>query len=216
METVPQLSEQLREGTKEVHVRAERSPFMQAFFRGHVPRDGYRELLARLLPVYEALEQAQQQLADDVAMGQINFPQLYRAETLREDLAFYYGPDWRNRIADTPAVREYVGRIHELAQTWPAGLAAHHYTRYLGDLSGGQIIKRMIQKSFGTDGNDGVAFYEFPEITDIPAFKKEYRAGMNAIPLADGEAQRIVDEANHAFELNVGLFSELDELRKAA
>ena len=214
--TKPNLSQQLREGTKNSHIRAERSPFMQAFFRGQVPRDGYRELLARLLPVYEAIEKAQQKLADDPAMKHLYFPQLFRVDTIKRDLEFYYGHNWASYVKETPAVREYVGRIEWLSENWPAGLAAHHYTRYLGDLSGGQMIKRMIQKSFGTQGDDGVIFYEFPEISDIPAFKNGYRAGMNAIPLAEGEAQRIVDEANRAFDLNVGLFSELDELRKAA
>lgn len=212
METTS-LSFQLREGTKNAHTRAERSSFMQAFFRGQVPRDGYRELLARLLPIYQAIENAQQQLKDDPALKHLYFPQLFRIETLQRDLAFYYGSDWQTQIKDTPAVKAYVGRIVWLAENWPAGIAAHHYTRYLGDLSGGQMIKRMVQKSFGLGGNDGVTFYEFPEITDIPAFKDRYRAGMDALPLVEGEAQRIVDEANHAFELNIDLFSELDELK---
>lgn len=212
METTS-LSLQLREGTKNAHTRAERSSFMQSFFRGQVPRDGYRELLARLLPVYQAIENAQQQLKDDPALKHLYFPQLFRIETLQRDLAFYYGSDWQAQIKDTPAVKAYVGRIAWLAENWPAGIAAHHYTRYLGDLSGGQMIKRMVQKSFGLGGNDGVAFYEFPEITDIPAFKDSYRAGMDALPLGEGEAQRMVDEANRAFELNIDLFSELDELK---
>lgn len=215
MET-PGLSLQLREGTKGSHTRAERSPFMQSFFRGQVPRDGYRELLARLLPVYEAIEGAQQKLADHPALKNLNFPQLRRVETIKQDLEFYYGPDWAAHVKATPAVKEYVGRIEWLAENWPTGIAAHHYTRYLGDLSGGQMIKRMVQKSFGLEGNDGVVFYEFPEITDIPAFKDGYRAGMDAMPLTEGEAQKLVDEANRAFDLNVGLFCELDELRKAA
>ncbi len=215
METTS-LSLQLREGTKGSHTRAERSPFMQSFFRGQVPRDGYRELLARLLPVYEAIEGAQQKLADHPALKNLNFPQLYRVETIKQDLEFYFGPAWQAHVKDTPAVKEYVGRIAWLAENWPTGIAAHHYTRYLGDLSGGQMIKRMVQKSFGLEGNDGVVFYEFPEITDIPAFKDGYRAGMDAMPLTEGEAQKLVDEANRAFDLNVGLFCELDELRKAA
>ncbi len=215
METNNKLAAQLRAGTKEVHTRAERSPFMRGFFQGEVPRQGYRELLARLLPVYEAMEAHQQRLADHPAFGQLNFPQLYRVAALRRDLEFYYGPDWRAHVIETPAVKQYVGRLNELAETWPTGLAAHHYTRYLGDLSGGQMIKRMVQKSFALTDDEGVAFYEFPEINDIPAFKNEYRAHLNAMPLDDGEAERIVAEARHAFALNVGLFQELDALRAA-
>ena len=78
------------------------------------------------------------------------------------------------------------------------------------------MIKRMVQKSFGQADDEGVAFYEFPEINDIPAFKNEYRAHLNAMPLADGEAPCLVSEARYAFALNVGLFQELDALRAAA
>ena len=210
------LSLLMREGTKDSHVRAERSPFMQAFFRGQVPRDGYRELLARLLPVYEAMESAQEQLANHAALRNLYYPQLFRAATLQKDLAFYFGPDWKAHVKETPAVAAYVERVEWLADNWPTGLAAHHYTRYLGDLSGGQMIKRMVQKSFGTEGDDGVVFYEFPQIADIPAFKADYREKMDSMPLKEGEARKLVDEANLAFDLNVGLFSELDELRQAA
>ena len=118
-------------------------------------------------------------------------------------------------MRDTAAVRDYVARLDWLAAHWPTGLAAHQYTRYLGDLSGGQMIKRVVQKAFATTGSDGAAFYEFPEIADIAAFKARYREGLDAMPLAEGEAARLVEEANRAFDLNVGLFCELDALRAA-
>jgi heme oxygenase len=211
----PPLSLQLRDGTKDAHVRAERSPFMQAFFRGQVSRDGYPELLARLLPVYEALEGDPAALARHPALSRIHHPELFRAAALREDLAFYCGPDWAARVRPTPAVQAYVGRIGWLAEHWPVGLAAHHYTRYLGDLSGGQVIARVVRQAFANANGGGVAFYEFRDISDIPAFKARYREGLDAMPLADGEAARLVEEANRAFDLNVGLFSELDALRAA-
>jgi heme oxygenase len=211
----PPLSLQLRDGTKDAHVRAERSPFMQAFFRGEVSRDGYRELLARLLPVYEALERDPARLASHPALSRIHHPELYRTAALREDLEFYCGPDWRARVRSTPAVQAYVGRLEWLARHWPAGLAAHHYTRYLGDLSGGQMIARVVRKAFANTGSGGVAFYAFPDIPDIPAFKARYRESLDAMPLDEGDAARLVDEANRAFDLNVGLFSELDALRAA-
>jgi heme oxygenase len=209
----PPLSLQLREGTKDAHVRAERSSFMQAFLRGAVSHDAYRELLARLLPVYEALERDPAALASHPALSRIHCPELFRAAALRQDLAFHCGPDWSARVRTTPAVQAYVGRLEWLAAHWPVGLAAHHYTRYLGDLSGGQMIARVVRKAFASTGREGVAFYEFPDIPDIPAFKVRYREGLDAMPLAEGDAARLVEEANRAFDLNVGLFSELDALR---
>jgi heme oxygenase len=215
VETLP-LSLQLREGTKDAHLRAERSPFMLAFFRGQVSREGYPELLARLLPVYEALERDPAALAGHPALSRIHHPELFRTAALRQDLAYYCGPDWSARVRATPAVQAYVGRLAWLADHWPVGLAAHHYTRYLGDLSGGQMIARVVRKAFANDTSEGVAFYEFPGIPDIPAFKARYREGLDAMPLAEGEAARLVEEANRAFDLNVGLFSELDALRETA
>ena len=51
-------------------------------------------------------------------------------------------------------------------------LVAHLYTRYLGDLSGGQILRRAVVRAYGLagpgettlDARAGVAFYDFPEI----------------------------------------------------
>jgi heme oxygenase len=188
---------------------------MLAFFRGQVSREAYPELLARLLPVYGALERDPETLAEHPALSRIHHPELFRAPALRQDLASYCGQDWPARVRATPAVQAYVDRLAWLASHWPVGLAAHHYTRYLGDLSGGQMIARVVRKAFANTGGEGVAFYEFPGIPDIAAFKTRYRDGLDAMPLAEGEAARLVEEANRAFDLNVGLFSELDALREA-
>jgi heme oxygenase len=60
----------------------------------------------------------------------------------------------------------------------------------LGDLSGGQIIKRRIAKAYGMDveSGEGIQFYEFKNlegtksgtIGDMKKIKEWYRAGMNA------------------------------------
>jgi heme oxygenase len=87
---------------------------------------------------------------------------------------------------------------------------AHFYTRYLGDLSGGQILKNIAVKAMGLNDGRGVAFYAFDAIPDEKVFKNEYRHAMNQLPIDEATAQSIVDEANDAFHKNMDLFKELE------
>ncbi len=89
---------------------------------------------------------------------------------------------------------------------------AHHYTRYLGDLSGGQIIRGTAEKTWGFERKgDGVRFYVFEQISNPAAFKREYRELLDAVNADDLEKQRIVDECKRAFALNTAVFRELGE-----
>ena len=100
--------------------------------------------------------------------------------------------------------------IRDSAQTAPELLVGHHYTRYLGDLSGGQILKNIAQKAMNNPTDDGLHFYVFPEIADEKAFKTTYRSAMDALPIDQSTADRIVEEANQAFHLNMKMFQELE------
>merc|ERR1719158_1648718 len=96
--------------------------------------------------VYNALEEAARQCKDDPLFGAVNFPaQLEREPSLEQDMTFYFGPSWRELPECEPseACRKYVARIREVVTEQPALLIAHTYTRYLGDLSGGQVLMRM-------------------------------------------------------------------------
>jgi heme oxygenase len=140
----------------------------------------------------------------------VGFPELNRCETLEQDLAFYFGPDWRTSIKATPGAQQYVDRIHQVAAEAPELLVGHHYTRYIGDLSGGQILKNIAQKAMSLGEHDGLRFYEFAAIPDEKAFKANYRTTLDALPIDQAMADRIVEEANHAFHLNMTMFQELE------
>jgi heme oxygenase len=143
-------------------------------------------------------------------VGPIGFPQLNRRSALEQDLAFYFGSDWRSQVKATPGAQEYVARIHQVAQTAPELLVGHHYTRYIGDLSGGQILKAIAQKAMNLGEHDGLRFYEFDAIDDEKAFKAGYRAILDGLPIEQAVADRIVAEANQAFHYNMKMFQELE------
>jgi heme oxygenase (biliverdin-producing, ferredoxin) len=111
----------------------------------------------------------------------------------------------------------YLGRIRTVAYDRPELLVGHLYTRYLGDLSGGQILGRIAARALGVDTTGkGVAFYRFDRITDMTAFKALYRERLDALPIDEKTADAIVAEALLAFRLNLLLFEELEGTLQAA
>ena len=206
------LASQLREGTKKSHTMAENTGFVSCFLKGVVDKVSYRTLVADLYFVYAAMEEEIGKLraAGHPVVGPVGFPELNRKESLEQDLAFYFGEGWRNTIKATPAAQEYVARIHALGSTAPELLVGHHYTRYIGDLSGGQILKNIAQKAMNLGEHDGLRFYEFDAIPDEKGFKANYRSTLDNLPIDQAMADRIVEEANHAFHLNMKMFQELE------
>jgi heme oxygenase len=206
------LASQLREGTKKAHTMAENTGFVSCFLKGVVDKASYRTLVADLYFVYSAMEQEIGKLraAGHPVVGPVGFPELNRRESLEQDLAFYFGDDWRSGIKATPAAQEYVARLHQVAAETPELLVGHHYTRYIGDLSGGQILKNIAKKAMNLGEHDGLRFYEFAAIPDEKGFKTNYRATLDNLPIDQAMADRIVAEANHAFHLNMEMFQELE------
>lgn len=203
------LATQIREGTKKSHTMAENVGFIKCYLKGTVEKSSYRKLVANFYFVYSALEEEIERHRNHPVVSQIYFPELHRKGSLEADLAFYYGPNWRSQIQPSEAGEAYVQRIREVSATAPELLVAHSYTRYLGDLSGGQILKGITERAMNLNG-EGVAFYTFEQIDDEKEFKAKYRQALNDLPVDQATADRIVDEANHAFGLNMNMFKELE------
>jgi heme oxygenase len=175
-----------------------------------VDKASYRTLVADLWFVYSAMEEEIGRLSDHPVVGPIGFPELNRRESLEQDLAFYFGSGWRQQIHATPGAQEYVARIRRVAKEAPELLVGHHYTRYIGDLSGGQILKNIAQKAMNLGEHDGLRFYEFDSIPDEKGFKANYRNVLDHLPIDQAMADRIVEEANQAFHCNMKMFQELE------
>lgn len=204
------LATKLREGTKKAHTMAENTGFIACFLKGTVEKESYRKLVANFYFVYSAMEEEMRRHKDHPILSQVYFPELERKETLEQDLAYYFGKNWRDQVAPSAATQSYVARIHQIGNISPELLIAHSYTRYIGDLSGGQILKKIAQNGMNLTEGEGTSFYEFKHISDERTFKKEYRARLDALPLDDAATDRIVEEANDAFGMNMKVFKELE------
>ncbi|MFJ2020898.1 biliverdin-producing heme oxygenase [Streptomyces nodosus] len=202
----------IRTASHEQHTEAETSTFMSALLGGRLGVDAYARYTEQLWFVYEALEADADRLASDPVAGPFIRPELFRLAALEQDLAHLRGPDWRSGLTALPATQAYAARVRECAEQWPAGYVAHHYTRYLGDLSGGQIIRDRAERTWGfAKKGEGVRFYVFEGIANPAAFKRDYRELLDAVPAEELEKQRIVGECKRAFTLNTEVFRVLGE-----
>ncbi|WP_182347521.1 heme oxygenase (biliverdin-producing) [Tomitella gaofuii] len=202
------LAALVKSRTDEAHRAAESSSFMADLLDGALPEAAYVELEAQSWFIYRALEAGGRTLAGNALVEPFLDDALLRLEGLEQDLEHHLGAHWRSSIAMLPATERYVERIAEVVATWPAGFVAHHYLRYLGDLSGGQIIRTKMSRTYGYD-IDGVRFYIFDAIAKPKPYKDGYRAKMDALPIDDAESERFIAEVADAFRLNRDLFADL-------
>ncbi len=213
------LASRLREGTAHSHTAAENTAYMKCFLKGIVEREPFRKLLANLYLVYSVLEEALQKHQTHPIVGAMYFPELNRTANLEQDLAFYYGDNWRELIQPLNAGQTYVNRLRDISDNDPVLLIAHSYTRYMGDLSGGQALKNIIRSALNLAPNQGTDLYEFEQIPTIEAkraFKETYRQTLNSLAIDEETINRIVAEANYAFQLNRDVVHELEDDVKAA
>jgi len=105
-------------------------------------------------------------------VSKIYYPELFRREHIVEDLKFYFGENYLEQIYPTVAILLYISRISYVAKHEPMLLIAHAYVRYMGDLSGGQMIKDMIRNALNLPDENGTRFYEFDKIKDVIEFKR--------------------------------------------
>ncbi|UQE75867.1 biliverdin-producing heme oxygenase [Gordonia sp. PP30] len=201
------LSAAMKQGSAIEHDEAEHSAFMDQLLGGHVNRTGYADYLRALRPVYATLERLGRELTDDPVAGPVIDAGLERLAAIDADLD-YWAPG-ESHETDSAAANAYAATIAASA-AWGGQYLAHHYTRYLGDLSGGQAVGKILDRAFGLDGA-GLAFYDFAEIGKSKPYKDEYRVKLDAIgaTLTDEQRLTVVDEVRRAFRLNHDVFTEL-------
>lgn len=196
------LSVALRESTAVAHEKAEQSTFMAALIKGERDIHSFTLLQEQAWHFYSAMEKAGHVLAEK--MGGIYDPEINRAQALENDLRELGG---RINAPMLEATKKYVDRLEEIHNTAQAHLLiAHHYVRYMGDLSGGQAIGRMMRRHYGVPAQ-ACSFYNFS--VRIKPYKDSYRDKLDALVLEDSQRVELLNEAEQAFNYNLGVFQNL-------
>jgi heme oxygenase (biliverdin-producing, ferredoxin) len=176
----------LKELTKEQHKNAERSLFVKKLLKKQITPYEYYMYLSNQLLMYTALEEAAEKLG--ILKG---IEKIKRKTQITKDIIELENQHGFTRSLHLNSSINYVKYIREI-KTNGEKLLAHIYVRHMGDLSGGQIIKKFIHGS----GNH----YEFDE--DVNELKEKLRSKLH-----DGMA----DEAKVCFQMINEFMKELEK-----
>ena len=123
----------LKDLTKHKHTEAEQTPFMQAVIKGKMPADVWTNYTYNKMLCYSAIEAKSR--AENLL---VDLPDIERTYKLYQDVKEMVGdntPDYKE-----PAI-EYHRYILDLT---PGKVLAHLYVWHMGDLFGGQMIKKIM------------------------------------------------------------------------
>lgn len=204
----PSLSALLRTRTTSDHRAAEGSGFPTALVRGEVPLEAYVDMLAQHRYAYEVLERVRALHLADPDVGPFLDARLLRSASLDADLQDLAGADWRAAHPPSPATLDYCERLEATAAD-PVAHLAHHYTRYLGDLSGGQFIGKVAARTYGLHDGHGGRFATFEEIEDAAAYRDAYRDRLDALRWTADQQEALLAAVHQAYACNEAVFDDL-------
>jgi heme oxygenase len=175
----------LRELTQRMHEVAENQPFAQSLIAGELSNKEYATYLFNQHPQYNLLE---------------TFAMLHGLLDVRIAPAIHadYQELWSefepHQPPLLPVVKEYMDHLLTIKDD-PKKLMAHLYTRHMGDLSGGQIIRKKVP---GTG-----RMYDFGD--KVSEIKEQIRSRCD---------DSMAEEANLCFDFATKLFEQMSELPK--
>lgn len=204
------LSARLRQCTQDAHEQAERAAFLTRLLGGELSIHAWAGLLEQYGFIYHALEAAADTIPNYHPATELFVRELDRSEAIAADFDYLTRTYSTRPIGMQPATAAYVDLIRACRGDAVA-LIAHHYTRYLGDLSGGQAMRVMLERSYGLP-KAGSQFFDFSPLAPLPRFKERYRNRLDNLGLTEADAQRLITGANDSFRANQEIFAELDEI----
>jgi heme oxygenase len=201
----------LRDATLDVHRQAEDEPFIADLMAGRLGRADFARLTGQLRPIYAALEPAVTAMRGRGRLTGLLDPRLDRLGAIDHDLRALANGDAAQLTRPLPATTAYADRLRDVAGSEPR-LLAHHYVRYLGDLSGGQIIATLMRRHYGI-ADEALTFYAFDGLPSKGGFKTTYRRHLDEVLADPAFYGEMLDEARLAYEANRRVFAQLGSRR---
>jgi heme oxygenase len=175
----------LKELTHEQHKNAERSLFVKKLLKKEITPYQYYVYLSNQFLMYTVLEHYASETG--ILSGIENIARGVAICNDLKELEKEYGFEIPIHLSTTQKYMTYIHKIGEDSEK----LLSHVYVRHMGDLSGGQIIKRFVPGS----GNH----YQFNE--DVNELKEKVRAKLH-----DG----LAEEAKVCFDMIKEFMEELE------
>ncbi|MEY4618352.1 MAG: hypothetical protein RL101_538 [Actinomycetota bacterium] len=202
------IAEIIRNASRPQHKEAENSSFIMDLMQGKLNLEAYAKYLTNLAWLYESLEAMVRSGSAFTSSEDIWDEKLVRLDAITQDLEALGVHDWKNTTSPSTAMTSYIEHINSLEGKSDFRLVAHHYTRYLGDLSGGQAIAALVGRHYGAT-SDQLNFYRFQQIDDIVRYKDSYRAALDSLEISSEQIEELVKEVQLAFAFNQKVFEDL-------
>ena len=198
----------IREKTSLLHSAAENTGYIKKLVDGIASVEGYAEYIYNLEKMYKAIEDALDKNENNAVINPFVTKELYRSKLIRKDLEFFLG-DKLNSMKLLASTEACVAKIEELSETKPELVVAYAYTRFLADLFGGRTFLSLLSTSYKIS-NEGLNYYQFPEINDLRGYVMKYHNMLAEINLSDEMKIDFINEVNNAYIYNLAISNELD------
>lgn len=180
------MKHNLKELTKEQHRNAERSKFVSRLLKRQISPEQYYVYLSNQLFMYWVLES----MADRLGLFE-NLYGIQRASSITIDIKELENDHGFETPSYLKSTLRYVDHIRSIS-TDRDKILAHIYVRHMGDLSGGQIIKRYVPGS--------AMFYDFD--ADVNMLKQNLHEMLH---------DSLEEEAKVCFNFVHDFFEELED-----
>ena len=198
----------IREKTSLLHSAAENTGYIKKLVDGNASVEGYAEYIYNLERMYKAIEDALDKNENNAIVKPFVTRELYRSELIRKDLEFLLG-DKLNSLKLLASTEACVAKIEELSKTKPELVVAYAYTRFLADLFGGRTFLSLLSTSYKIS-NEGLNYYQFPEINDLRGYVMKYHNMLGEINLSNKMKIDFINEVNNAYIYNLAISNELE------
>ncbi|EKX38939.1 hypothetical protein GUITHDRAFT_76813 [Guillardia theta CCMP2712] len=205
----------LREGVHDMKV------FGLGFLRSIASKDEYVHFTSCSFHFYREMERELDRKAEEGAVvGRLwrKFPELRRAERLREDLRNVGASSDPTLVPMSPATTAYCASIRRAGEEEQGvRIIAHMYVRYFADLFGGRALGAPTKYAVQELKQSPPLFYQWDRTVeqDRRAYIERLYVAINeaAEEVASEEVEkRIVEEARSAFQHNANIYTEEEGL----
>lgn len=199
---------EIKEKTALLHSATENTGYIKKILNGTATVQGYAEYIYNLERMYRAIEESLDENKDNKIVKPFVTKELYRSERMRKDLDFLLksNSDSIKLLASTEAC---VARIKEVSKNKPELIIAYAYTRFLADLFGGRIFLSILSKDYKIS-EEGLNYYQFPDIKDFKEYVMKYHNMLGEINLSDDMKTEFINEVSNAYAYNAAISNELD------
>jgi len=198
--------DQMKHETFDAHELSKDSGFAQNIMGGLWSPVAFVEWQRALYPVYVMLEDILMKNRKDPVLNMFDHRKLDRRDKIFSDLAFY-GVDPVADPSRLPAVTAYIEAVYQAGSS-PQRIMAYHYTRYMGDMIGGQVISRCLSEKYDMSP-ESLTCYDFTTIGDVFHYRKTYKNLLNNVSWTEEERRAFIEEVKVAYTVNANLFEEL-------